>query len=171
MSKKLFSVVLLVSLVASSVTVFGSAAPKPAASTEVKRSAEATSATAATADCGSCTTHAKPSVVSRAASAVKSAASSSVNAVKSVATGSANVVKSVVTRSAAATTAVVASVYNLAWVNNKKVTCAAIAALTGVLLYTYNDTVRTKIRSFFGLDEETCRFCPKTDEGCQATNC
>jgi len=157
MSKKLFSLVLLASMLTGSVSVLASS-PKA----DVKAKTECTS---------SCSHDAKPSVVTRAVAAVKSAANSSVDATKSAVTSSVNVVKSVVTRSAAATTAVVASVYNLAWVNNKKVTCAAIAALTGVLLYTYNDTVRAKVRGFFGLDEETCRFCPKANEGCETENC
>lgn len=141
MVKKLFSVLLLASVLGSASVASASAAPaaKPevvvvvAPKPEVKAAAEA-----------------KPSVVTRAVSAAKSTANSAVEGVKSAAT-----------RTVAASSVVVASVYNLAWTNHKGLTCATLAALTGVLLYNYNETFRTQVRGFFGLDDEACRFCPK----------
>lgn len=158
MVKKLFSVLLLASVLGSASVANASA--KPAAKPEVVV-ATATPEVKAAAEAKPAITEAKPSVVKRAVNAAKSTANSAVEGVKSAANSAVSGVKSAATRTVAASSVVVASVYNLAWKNHKGLTCATLAALTGVLLYNYNETFRTQVRGFFGLDDEACRFCPK----------
>lgn len=141
MSKKLFSVVLLVSLLVNASSVVFADAPKP--TVEVKVVAEA-----------------QPSVVTRAANAVASTACSAACTVKSAAKSAANGVSDAAVRTASVSSAAVVALYNLSWVNHKGLTCGALAALTAALLYNYNDSVRKTVRGFFGLDEDACRFCP-----------
>ena len=143
MSKKLFSVVLLASLFVSASSVFAST-PKAAPKVEVKVVAEA-----------------NPSVVTRAANAVASTACSAACTVKSAARSAANGVSDAAVKTASVSSALVVAAYNLSWVNHKGLTCGALAALTAVLLYNYNDSVRSSVRGLFGLNDEACRFCPE----------
>ena len=142
MSKRLFSVVLLASLFVSACPVFAST-PKSAAAVDGKVVAQA-----------------QPSVVTRAANAVASTARSAASTVKSAAKSAASTASDAVVKSASATSALVVAAYNLSWVNNKALTCGALASLTALLLYNYNDTVKSSVRGFFGWDEDACRFCP-----------
>lgn len=140
MSKKLFSVVLLASLFVANSSIFASA---PAEDVKVAAEVKAT-----------------PSVVTRAVNAVTSTACSAAAAVKSATQSATTQVSEAAVKTASATSAFVVAAYNLSWVNHRGATCASLAALTAFLLYNYNDSVRSSVRSFFGLDEQACRFCP-----------
>lgn len=152
MVKKLFSLVLLASVLTSSSLVLASAAPVADSAAEVKATAEVKKVC--------CSNHAQPSVAKRAVAAVASTASSAAQGAKSAANSAVSSVKSAATRTVAASSAIVLAVYNASWVKHKGLTCATLAALAGVLLYNNNETFRAKVRGFFGLDDQSCDYCP-----------
>lgn len=146
MSKKLFSVVLLASLFIAACPLFAHSPKASAAQNlEVKVVAEA-----------------QPSVVKRATDAVTTTACSAACAVRSAANSAVSATSDAAVKTASVTSAFVVAAYNLSWINHKGLTCGAVATLTAVLLYNYNDSVRSSVRGFFGLDENVCRFCPAT---------
>lgn len=151
MSKKLFSVLFLASMVASASVVSASApaASTPAANTqekkenknpEVKNNEEKKQAVKEqkVADKPCC----QDSYATRAKNAI-------VGAKDKVVAGASWVKSGVVT---AAVTA-----YTKTWVEHRALTAVALVAATAVVLYNYNNTVKTKVRSWVGLnDEEVC---------------
>lgn len=99
---------------------------------------------------------AKPSMVRRAVNSVTSTASSAASRVKNVAVYAAG------TSSAYATSF---------WANHKLASVAALLLAASAVAYNCNDSFRSAVREFFGLDDEACRFSPTCDCSCDNCSC
>jgi hypothetical protein len=152
MMKKMFSVLFLVSMAAHS-GAFASAEPKKEHSEVKNQDVKEQVYSANQVDASK--RDVKASEVVAAKEQVKSAPQASWG--DTIAS-----VKKYSSEKVTAAGALVLAIYQASWVNHKALTCSSLAALTGVLLYNYNDDFRVKIRGILGLDQKACALCPES---------